>query len=123
MGLYHKDVYMTKDMISQCPDLYCGNLETSSHFFSRNKGLTEKYIFDKNRFDDIIDGIRDEKPNPFEVETDDKTGKVVKCCIRYNYDDYRDICIVFRKDKIITFWFNGVSDNHLTLDESKYCRA
>lgn len=121
MGLYHKDVYMTNEMINQCPGLYSGNLEPTSHFFNRNKGLSDKYVFDRNRFDEVIDEIKSEKPEPFEVETDE-SGKVVKCCIRYNYDKYRDICIVFRKDKIITFWFNSVNDNHLTLDESKYNR-
>ena len=121
MGLYHKDVYLPQSFVKQCPNLYCGNLETSSHFFSRNKGLTEKYVFDKDRFDEIIEEIKDTHPAPFEVEAID--GHVTKCCVRMNYDDYRDICIVFRKDKIITFWFNGVNDNHLTLDESKYNRS
>lgn len=122
MGLYHKDVYMTKDMIDQSSNLYSGHLEESSHFFKRNKGLTDKYIFDKDIFEEVISSIKRERPAPFEVETDD-TGKVVKCCIRYNFDEYRDICIVFRENKIITFWFNSVNDNHLTLDESKYNRS
>ena len=120
MGLYHKDVYMTKDMINQCPSLYSGKLGLTNHFLSRNKSFVEKYAIDRNHFDTVIESIRFEKPEPFEVETDDKTGKVVKCCIRYNYDDYRDICIVFRKGVIITAWFNNVNDNHITLDKSKY---
>lgn len=113
---------MTQDMVNKSSALYENNLETSSHFFSRNKGITEKYSFDFDRFDEVIEEIKSEKPAPFEVETND-AGDVVKCVIRHNYDTYRDICIVFRKDKIITFWFNGVNDNHYTLDRSKYCRS
>lgn len=121
MGLYHKDVYMTSDMINQCPSLYCGKLEESQHFLSRSKSFVEKYAFDKQHFDEVIQDIRASKPNPFEIATD-SYGKVIKCCIRVPFDDYRDLCVVFGKNKIITCWFNSNSDNHLTLDESKYDR-
>lgn len=122
MKLYHKDVFLPNELVCKCPQLYCGNLEKTNHFFERSRGKFDKYIFDSDRFDEVIDEIRTEKPKPFEVETDD-SGNVVKCCIRANFDDYRDICIVFRKNTIITFWFNGVGDNHYTLDTSKYCKA
>jgi hypothetical protein len=122
MGKYHKDVYMTKEMISQCPQLYCGNLEETQHFLERCRGVTEKYIFDQDRFDDVIQEIKETKPEPFEVETN-KSGKVVKCCIRVPFDDYRDVCVVFRKNKIVTCWFNSSSDNHFTLDANKYDRS
>ena len=122
MGLYHKDVFMTKEMIAQCPQLYSGKLEETKHFIKRCNGLTEKYVFSQERFEEIIQEIRNTKPDPFEVETD-KSGKVVKCCIRMPFDDYRDICIVFRENVIVTCWFNSINDNHLTLDTSKYNKA
>lgn len=122
MGLYHKDVYMTSDMIKQCPSLYCEKLEETQHFLSRSKSFVEKYAFDKQHFDEVIQDIKDSKPNPFEIATD-CNGKVIKCCIRVPFDEYRDLCVVFGKNKIITCWFNSNSDNHLTLDESKYDRS
>ena len=122
MGLYHKDVYMTKDMIEQCPGLYCGNLEESQHFFKRSKAIVEKYAFDKKHFDEVIQDIRETRPQPFEIATNND-GKVIKCAIRMPFDDYRDLCVVFGKNKIITCWFNSNSDNHFTLDESKYDRS
>ena len=123
MKLYHKDVYMSDDMIKQSPNHYCGKLEETQHFFNRNRGLLEKYVVDEDKFQDAIDEIRHDKPTPFEVETTDDGKTVTKCCIRTNYDEYRDISIVFRDNKIITFWFNGVNDTHFTLDRSKYCKS
>ena len=122
MKLYHKDVFMTEDMVKQSSRHYCGELEETQHFFERSKGLLDKYVVDEDKFNDVLDEIRHDKPKPFEVETTDDGQTVTKCCIRANYDEYRDICIVFRENKIITFWFNGVNDKHLTLDRSKYCR-
>lgn len=122
MGLYHKDVYMTRDMIKQCPSLYCGELEETEHFLNRSKSFVDKYSFDKGLLDDTIKNIQSEKPDPFEIATDDK-GNVTKCCIRVPFDDYRDLCVVFAKNRIVTCWFNSNSDNHITLDESKYDRT
>lgn len=119
MGLYHKDVFLPKVLIDQCPALYSVKLDCVEHFFDRSAGLLEKYAVSESKFKGVIDEIKETHPTPFEVETD-KDKKVVKCVIRYSYDEFRDICIVFRKGKIITFWFNNVNDNHLTLDTSKY---
>ena len=44
MKLYHKDVYMSDDMIKQSPNHYCGKLEETQHFFNRSRGLLEKYV-------------------------------------------------------------------------------
>lgn len=123
MKLYHKDIFMSKDMVNQSPKHYSGKLEETQHFFDRSKGLLDKYIVDKDRFQEVINEIKQDKPTPFEVETTDDGKTVTKCCIRANYDDYRDICIVFRDNKIVTFWFNSVNDTHYTLDRSKYCKS
>lgn len=122
MSLYHKDVYMTTDLVIQCPSLYNGKLKKSKHFLEKTKEYGKKYNFDKNIFDKIVSRIKTEKPIPFEIETNG-SKEVVKCCIRMPFDDHKDICIVFRKDLIVTYWFNDNNDNHYTLDESKYIKA
>jgi hypothetical protein len=58
----------------------------------------------------------------FEVELTD--GSISKIVIRipYEEDDYYDICLVleYTSRVIKTVWLNEATDNHVTLDLSKY---
>ncbi len=118
MKKYHKDVYMPEEMIKEASKLYCCDLKKSFHFYER---ASDKYKNEYNSalVDEIIEKIKSEKPTPIEIETE--FGRVTKCVIREPCDGEKDICLVFRKGIIVTFWLNNKSDNHYTLDKDNYC--
>lgn len=57
----------------------------------------------------------------FEVEI--INDEIVKIAFRMEYDEIFDLCVAMNLDKkftVKTVWLNEISDNHYTLDESKY---
>ncbi len=58
-----------------------------------------------------------------EVETD-SNGKIIKILVRLEYNDKFDLCLAIipieKQARIKTGWLNSRSDNHRTLDITKY---
>jgi len=85
----------------------------TEHFFD-NEENPEKI----KRF---LNGYSFSDTEAFEFTTNTNTNEVVKVGFRIIYDRYKDLCVVVSVDKkAITFWFNDASDEHITLDKSKY---
>ena len=120
--LYHRDCFwqnsfynrMRKDLMNEEYMVLSSHLEhyffdkTRSHEINRNKLIDcVGNIFYNRRWHEL-----------FEVEIID--GHVVKAVIRTNYNRDEDICIVFRKNLVVTAWLNDRHDKHSSLDKSKY---
>lgn len=120
--LYHRDCFwqnsfynrMRKDLMNEEYMVLSSHLEhhfldkTRSHEINRNKLIDcVGNIFYNRRWHEL-----------FEVEIID--GHVVKAVIRTNYNRDKDICIVFRKNLVVTAWLNDRHDKHSSLDKSKY---
>ena len=114
MGLYHSEVYMPKLLQQPC---FEGRLRYSRHAIDEANS---------DRYGDItpppyfyVEG----KEKLIEVETDSKTGKVVKQVWRQALDDERDIVLVITADgNVKTLWVNLKTDKHKTLDRSRYIK-
>ena len=105
---------MRKDLMNEEYMVLSSHLEhhfldkTRSHEINRNKLIgCVGNIFYNRRWHEL-----------FEVEIID--GHVVKAVIRTNYNRDKDICIVFRKNLVVTAWLNDRHDKHSSLDKSKY---
>lgn len=66
-------------------------------------------------------------PGSFElIEVEQINGKSTKFVLRFSYDNLRDVVIVLREGRkggyytVVTAWSNLKTDNHNTLDISKY---
>ena len=117
--LYHKNVFWKKNFDVDSAAL----IKTVNRF---SKHLTE--YFDDTResraftASDIIKAVDKLKTydtvKAFEVETDGHT--LTKCVVRMGYNGKKDIILVFRKGLVVTAWLCDKSDNHKTLDKSRY---
>lgn len=113
--LYHKALTLPDNIDSIYDSEYLTRL--SKH--AKDESCNDKY---KSFFIPEIVIITDD--NLIEVEINE-SGQFVKFMIRIEYDSDYDLCIVLQpetKDSALvrTAWLNKSSDNHYTLDESKY---
>lgn len=72
----------------------------------------------------LLSSYRFNTADIIELETDSKTGKLVKVLVRFKYDDNRDICMAIMAGGFVkTLWLNLTTDKHLTLNREKYASA
>ena len=141
--LFHKDVFMPLAVSDRGLELQktLGNYFLSKHFKEHLENCYEdrshKYLADI--VTECLDSLKDTQREVFEVEVSKnfhffgKSGWFVTkyCCrIPYSYDQdlvvairpqYRDGKVV--NNMVVTAWLNSKTDNHRTLDGSKYCKA
>lgn len=118
--LYHKDVFWNKRFDIQAIELIKSaekKRRFSKHFINDrlNSGLYNRDF----TADDILQALKmSEKGYIFEIET--SNNYITKACIRLNFTDKKDICIVCRYNLIVTAWTCYKNDRHKTLNTSKY---
>lgn len=103
-------------------------IDISKFTFSRHieehfaKG-DHKHGYNKKGLMECLATLTNQPIDPFEVEVEKKLdGKIVvsKYVVRIPYDKDRDISVSIRGNMIVTAWLNFITDNHHTLDLSKY---
>lgn len=132
MALYHIEKYVPEHLIKQAlaAQKYIGNpnLRYSQHIQDHFNNPDHKHFATLKDIEEIILGLRKNPVKAFEYETDDK-GKLIKFCIRTDYDYDHDVSIAIMPhaftqgvtcDFVKTAWINKRSDTHTTLDLSKY---
>jgi len=135
--LFHKDVFIPAGVNSICNDL---QKRLFRYFFSRHfrEHLENQLIEDRSHTylkDVVIKCVESLKNTPrevFEVELtyNDGAWDVTKYCCRIPYDSSQDLVVAIRpqfidgklvNNMIVTAWMNSHTDNHYTLDDTKYC--
>lgn len=133
LGLLHNEVFMPNDVINNCKSIICGikGVELSYHLQQQCSDVNDyKHFLDEDKLMKLLFNFKDNFVEPFEVElsNDNNLTYITKICIRTQYDDDRDVSIVFipkmKSGSIVAFiknaWLNYNSDKHCTLDTSKY---
>lgn len=108
-GTYHKDIFMPK--IS--PPNIDVNLVYSGH--AKSACYNDRY--------GIIRTPRTINLSKTEViELTVENGNPTKVLVRTSYNSNSDLCLVILLEKMLvkTVWLNSKSDNHKSLDRSKY---
>lgn len=142
--LFHKDCFLPEG-IQTIVTKYQKNFNgyyLSKHLKTHLEESTDRsHAYLESMLIECLDTIKDNPQEAFEIEatkdfdTFNRKGWVVtKYCIRIPYDSKQDIVVSIRPqlDKntkkfnwnnnlIVTAWMNAHSDNHYTLDETKYC--
>lgn len=113
--LYHKEIGFPEDINMPPGFSPVVDLKYGSH--AREEAMADKY--GQMKLPHRVD-VR--KGEIFEVGVVNNT--VTKLVARFSYDQTRDIIIVIstRDGFVRTVWFNLKSDQHKTLDRSKYAR-
>ena len=115
--LYHREVYWLSYFDTQSQLLIKSANRLSYHLWQHiEEDNQPKYDIDVTKLFLIVKSL--DNVEPFEVEVD--SGLVTKCVVRVEYNDKKDISIVFRDGVIVTAWLNFKTDLHGTLDRSKY---
>lgn len=115
MKLYHKDVFFKPHFHTFA--MKGVSLKFSAHLVER---LIERGI-DTKKIPVIINNVANVKV--IEVETEDDGMTVHKQLVRYPYDSSNDLVMaIVRNGLVKTAWVNSKTDNHRTLDKSKYER-
>lgn len=134
--LLHKDICIP-EKFKEISKMLQKNMEDfyySQHMLEHLKNLTpdksHKYFngdIDMNSIDELIDSLTTTQRDVFEVELTkfDTKWVVTKYCCRIPYNDNQDLVVAIRPKKnkmamVVTAWLNSTSDEHFTLDESKY---
>lgn len=118
--LYHRDIKWKKYFDIQSLELIKTVKRLSNHLWNHIDNPNKKHEIDLKKLYLIVNEIkRLTKVEPFEVEINDD-GEVIKCVIRTNYDENKNISIVFKQDFIVTAWLNDKNDKHYTLRRDKY---
>lgn len=140
--LFHREVFFPAGA-----EIACDNLQRclNKYYFSKhfenhiNNQLVEdrshKYL--KDVVTECLDSLKTNPRDVFEIELGKdyyKFGKsgwfVTKYCCRIPYSDTQDLVVAIRPqyegttlvdNMIVTAWMNSKTDNHYTLDSSKYC--
>lgn len=111
--LYHKDIGFPDDI--HLPPGFNPVMQLNYGSHARREAMEDKYgeIKLPHRID-----IR--KGETIEIGVTGKT--VTKMVVRFSYDQTRDIVLVImpRGNFVKTVWFNLKTDQHKTLDHSKY---
>lgn len=119
--LFHREVYW-EDWFDEASLELVKNLGGFTfHMHEHFSNTTEaRYDYTSKGVVDAILNIRKQQCKPFEVEL--INNNITKAVYRIEYDNTRDISIVFRRGFVITAWLNNKTDKHSTLDSSKYTR-
>lgn len=118
MFIYHKEIGFPKSLLMPIEIVVA--LRYTNHAKERIERNNYKLIviphFVKVTSDNIIEGYTTDTIN------------LEKIIVRIPYDRNRDIVLVLQpefdkfKAKVITFWLNHKSDNHPSLDKTKYTK-
>jgi hypothetical protein len=109
-GLYHRDVWMPFNLG------YASMIRYSQH--AREATRDDRFgAFELPRV------ISTQTAEVIEVEV--RNGKFFKALFRVSHDEYRDVCVVVLLDQSLvkTAWINLRTDDHKTLDSSKYIQG
>jgi hypothetical protein len=111
--LYHKDIGFPDDI--NLPQGFNPVMELSYGSHARKESMQDKY--GEMKLPSRID-VR--KGDTIEIGVTGKT--VTKMVIRFSYDSERDLIMVIIPSShfVKTVWFNLKTDQHKTLDRSKY---
>lgn len=123
--LYHEDIYMPACFAEQAMNQQkiIRKYVFSSHLWERINDLDRQHgKVTKRIILNSLDYLRENPKKPFEVETDDSLGEetVTKYVVRVSADEWSDISLVIRGNKVITAYINSKTDNHCTLNFDKY---
>lgn len=120
MGLYHRDSSKwLKSFDEQSLTLIKSANALSNHMWEHVADTDKKHDIDYKKLYLIVKKLQSySNIEPFEVEVE--KGNVTKCVVRTEYDEQRDISIVFRFGFIVTAWLNDKNDTHKTLIKNKY---
>ena len=124
--LYHKNVFW-KHYFDRASGrlIYNQNLDFSYHLCNQ-KYTDRNHSFSLMRLARIIMNIQKHSQyyTIYEVQTifDNVLNmeRIIKVCVRTEYDDTYDISIVISEDCIVTAWLNDKYDRHNTLDDARY---
>lgn len=118
--LYHRNVYWKQDFDKQSAQVIKMVNRLSHHVWEYiDYSDSEKRNFSARDIYNVIDKLKKmDNVKSFEVKTDGH--KVIKCCVRVNFNDKKDICVVCGFGKVITVWLCNKNDKHDTLDKRKY---
>lgn len=123
--LYHKDIFLPQELIEQAIEQQrtVKNYIFTKHLIERIecKDRSHNSVTAENVWK-VLDGLKKKPIAPFEVETKEINGKekVAKYVVRAKMNELEDICLVVGGNKVITAYMNNSSDNHRTLDYSRY---
>lgn len=139
--LLHSEVFIPEDILEESIDLQTKikNVISSLHLSNQaSKKHDYKHFLEKDKVVEIVKNLANNPIKPFEIElskgykeTGIKGFFISKIVIRTSYDEMRDVIIPialnYVKGKITTSdcliktaWLNYKTDQHYTLDESKY---
>ena len=109
--LYHRDIGFPKNV-----KMLTGVLTLNHSHHARKAAYDDRYgIMELPETLDVTNGT------PVEIEVVGE--RVVKAVYRAQYDDELDMVIVVQPDGFVrTVWFNMRSDEHKTLDHTKYAK-
>lgn len=121
-NLYHSSVSWSKEFNEKAKPLL-KSTNYSLHLWEHLLFGNIKHDISERTLNEIVDGISNNEIDYdlFEVEITD--GEITKAVVRTEYDEKRDISIVYRKDLIVTAWLNFKDDSHFTLDYKKYSKV
>jgi ribosomal protein L2 len=115
-GLFHRDVFLPPELITKA----CNRFKLTFSKHAREACRNDKY--------GIIIPPTSINPKPEQIiEVEVVNGNVVKVVARINHDSRRDLMIAYIPEEngvafVKTLWFNLTSDNHRTLDKSRYVK-
>lgn len=125
--LYHKDVYMPENFISQAK-IHQRSIKKICFSYHLRQHISNPDLKHKISQDKLISCIKNLVLNPikpFEIEVQE--NNLIKYVVRLPYNDYQDVSIVIlcrnmHNDYplIKTAWLNHKFDNHYTLNKNKY---
>ena len=117
--LYHKEVFWKDNFDYDAKMLVYTVRRLHPHLMKHLKNPDAKHTYTLKGISKAFNLIRAEnKGYLFEIE--ETNGIVTKAVYRVEYDNENDICLVIRKGIVKTAWINKKTDNHFTLDKSKY---
>jgi hypothetical protein len=125
--LYHKDIYLPQDLIDQAihQQQTTTNFAFTKHLIERieckdrsHNSVTAEKVWT------VLSKLKENPIIPFEVETEthNQVEKVTKYVVRDKCNMFEDISIVIRGNKVITAYINNSTDEHFTLDTTKYVK-
>ena len=140
--LFHSDVFIPKGVSQSCINL---QKKITHYYFSKHfeEHIKNQLVEDRSHtyMIDVItkclDSLKQTQQPVFEVELSKdyhyfkvRGWVITKYCCRIPYNNSQDLVVAIRpqynnltvKDNfIVTAWMNSKTDNHKTLDTSKYC--
>lgn len=126
MKNYHVDIFTKEEFFKGANKIVNQTYKLSHHMKDRiDKPQDKSHRITLSGLNRAVFAVRCNKTKPFEFQVDENDN-VVKCVIRTKYNETEDISIVFLDlgdhTLIKTAYLNASTDNHITLDESKYSK-